>query len=217
MERMTSWARPRGMTNQSRIRGLATAGLLCAALAGCGTAVATAAPTTTPPTTVAPAAPGAQAARTVPEVGCASVNQATTVTVERNLLVPEPLGGATGIVIQRKARLVRALFRDFCAAVTHPEIPRPPLFCPANFGVYYTGTFFDEQRVLATFIYGIGGCPHLSLTAAGTTRTTLVLGTAAAAAPHLEADFAAVLGQPEPKVYGPPRQGQANQPARQSL
>jgi len=40
----------------------------------------------------------------------------------------------------------------------------------------------------------------VSLTAAGKTRATILLGQAAAAAPHLKADLAAVLGVPEPQV-----------------
>jgi len=192
MERMTPWARPTGMTRQSRIRGLAAAGLLCVALAGCGTAAAM--------TTSA----GGQdrAAATVPEVGCASVNQTTTVTVIRQLLVAEPLKG--GVQTQRNVTLVRALFHDFCAAVSHPYRTRGPLFCPIDLGISYTGTFYDGQRALATFRYAVTGCQRLAVTAAGTTRSTFLLGSAAAAAPHLKADFAAVLGKPESQVYGAP-------------
>jgi hypothetical protein len=192
MERMASWARPTGMKNYHRIRALGAAGLLCAALAGCGTAAAAA----------APAAPEAQS---VPlEVGCASVNQATTVTVLRTLLIAEPLNGGRRTVTQRNATLVRALFRDFCAAVNHPDGTHALLACPINLGVFYTGTFRDGQRVLATFTYAISGCPHVSVTAAGKTISTLLLGRAAAAAPHVKADFAAVLGQKQSQVYGSP-------------
>ena len=194
MERMTFWARPIGMMKQHRIRALGAAGLLCAALAGCGTAAATAA--------AAPAAPGAPPGP--PEVGCASVDQATTVTVRRTLLVVEPINGGQRTITQRNATLVRALFRDFCAAVNHPYAEHALLSCPINFGTYYTGTFRDGQRVLATFTYGISGCPRISVTAAGKTHGTLLLGRAAAAAPHLKADFAAVLGQTQAQVYGPP-------------
>jgi len=196
MERMTVRARHIGMMKQHRIFVLGAAGLLCAALAGCGTAAATAAAAAAPAASGAPSAP--------PEVGCASVNEATTVTVLRTLLVAEPLSGGRRTVTQRNATLVRALFRDFCAAVSHPYTPHPLLACPIDFGTYYTGTFRDRQQVLATFIYAIGGCPRLSVTAAGKTRGTFVLGTAAAAAPHLKADFAAVLGQTQAQVYGPP-------------
>jgi hypothetical protein len=194
MERMTTGVRPTGMKNYHRIRAVGAAGLLCAALAGCGTAAATAAAATAAP----------EVASAPLEVGCASVNQATTVTVVRTLLIAEPSNGGRRTVTQRNATLVRALFRDFCAAVNHPYAEHHLLACPINFGVYYTGTFRDRQRVLATFTYAISGCPRISVTAAGKTRGTLLLGRAAAAAPHIKADFAAVLGQKQSQVYGPP-------------
>jgi hypothetical protein len=198
MEPMTSSARPSGMTNGRRILGLAATGLLCVTLAGCGTAAATAA-------AGAPSAP--------PEVGCASVNQATTVTVLRTALVAEPLNGGRRTVTQRNATLVRALFRDFCAAVNHSYAAQPPLLCPIDFGIFYTGTFYDGPRVLATFSYSISGCPRLSVTAAGKTQGTFLLGRAAAAASHLKADLAAVLGQTQSQVYGSSGPTHINQPA----
>jgi hypothetical protein len=188
MEPMTIWPRRMDMMNQRRIHALGVAGLLCAALAGCGTAAAAAA---------APAAPSAP-----PAAGCASVNQVTTVTVLRTALVTVPLNGGQRTVTQRNATRVRALFRDFCAAVNHPDIPHALMGCPIDFGIFYAGTFRDGQRVLATFSYSVSGCPRLSVTAAGKTHTTYLLGRAAAAAPHLKADFAAVLGQKQSQVYG---------------
>ena len=188
MERITSCVRPRGMINQRRIRGLATAGLLCAALAGCGTAAAATAPGS---------GAGAGAQPTVaPEVGCASVSQATKVVVERHQLFRQPLGISVPTVTQSNVTLVRALFRDVCAVVNHPVI-RPSLhMCPADFGTSYTGTFYGGQRVLATFTYEASGCARVSVSAAGKTKGTLLLGRAAAAAPHFETDLAAVLRLP---------------------
>ena len=207
MEPMRSGLRPRGMTNQSRIRGLATAGLLCAALAGCGTTVATSGPTSTSPASTPPV-PGAGGAplstAAAPETGCAGVNQATSAIVVRRLLVPEPANGGTRTYTQRRAPLVRALFGDFCAAIAHAYAPKTILHCPADFGTTYTGTFYDGQRVLATFSYAPTGCQRLYLTASGKTRGTFLIGTAAAAAPHLKADMAAVLGLPESQAYGSP-------------
>jgi hypothetical protein len=203
MERMTARARRTGMMNQRRIRGLATAGLMCAALAGCGTAMATTTPS------------GAGARTVAPEVGCHSVNQATSVTVLRLLLVSEPINSRTRMVKQRNARLVRALFGDFCAAVSHPPIRQPIPFCPIDLGTSYTGTFYDGQRVLATFLYHVSGCPRVSITAAGKTKSVLLLGSAAAAAPHLKADMAAVLGVSVKQVYGAETQTIA--PVRQGM
>jgi hypothetical protein len=184
MKRMTSWARSRGTMSPRRIRGLAAAGLLCAALAGCGAAAAA----------TTPAAAAAQ------KTGCASVSQATSVTVVRHLLLKEPVSSGPRTYHQRHATVVRALFGDFCAALAHAVTLHPAVMCPANFGTSYTGTFYAGQRVLATFIYVPTGCQHLSLTAAGRTRGTLLIGAAAAAAPHLRADLAAVLGVPKSQV-----------------
>ena len=141
-----------------------------------------------------------------PQVGCASVDQATSAIVTRHLLVREPVNGGTRTYTQRHATRVRALFGDFCAALAHADVPQPPIDCPADFGTSYTGTFYDGQRTLATFIYNVGGCPRLELTASGRTRGTFLLGKAAAAAPHLKADMAAVVGLPESQVYGAPSQ-----------
>jgi hypothetical protein len=201
MKRMTPGVRPKVMTNQSRIRRLAAAGVLCAALAGCGTAVAA--------TSQAGGQDRAVGAAAAPRVGCDSVNQATTVTVTRPLVVG-PLNASSRTVTQRHVTLVRALFRDFCAAVTHPVSRKPPFFCPIDVGIFYTGTFYDGQRILATFLYGPAGCQRLTVTAAGKTLSTFLLGRAAAAAPHLKADFAAVLGRPESQVYGSPQGTPAN-------
>jgi hypothetical protein len=213
MEPITSWARPRTMINQSRIRGFGAGGMLCAGLlstglAGCGTAVASAPPpTTTSPATGVPAsgaggAPLAGAA--TPQVGCASVNEATSVIVTRHLLVREPVNGGMRTYAQHHATTVRALFGDFCAALAHADVPQAPIACPADFGTSYTGTFYDGQRTLATFVYNVGGCPRVQLTASGKTRGTLLIGTASAAAPHLKADMAAVLGWSVSQVYGAP-------------
>jgi len=186
MEPMTTRARRTGMVNQRRIRGLATAGLICAASAACGTAAAT----TTP----------AGAQPTAPTVGCASVHQATRVTVQRHLLLAAPVNGGLRTVTQRNAVKVRALFGDFCAAVGHPD-RQPAHYCPADFGISYTGTFYDGQRVLATFLYDAGGCSSIRVTAAGKARGTYLGGAAAAAAPHLNAHLAAVLGIPVSQLY----------------
>ncbi len=201
MELMTSWGRLKGMTNHSRIGGLVTAGLLCTALAGCGTAVAATQPATTAPPAGSAALSGATVAA-ARQVGCASVRLATSVSVTRHLLVAEPVNGSLRTVTQNHGRLARALFGDLCAAVTHPDFPAVPIHCPADFGISYAGTFYGGSRVLATFTYDVSGCQRVSLTAAGKTRGTLLVGRAAAAAPHLRADFAAVLKESVSQVYG---------------
>ncbi|MGH3255934.1 MAG: hypothetical protein ACRDOU_11200 [Streptosporangiaceae bacterium] len=191
---MTLRARPRGTIDHRGIRGLAAAGLLCAALAGCGAAAAA----TIPPASAAGGAPLAAGAGL--KTGCASVKEATSVTIERTVLAVEPINGGSRTHTQRRATLVRAVFGDFCAVLAHAGTSQPTALCAAKYGTSYAGTFYDGQRTLATFIYSLRGCPRLSLTASGTTRGALVIGKAAAAAPHLKADLAAVLGAPQSQV-----------------
>jgi hypothetical protein len=136
-------------------------------------------------------------------VGCASVSQATVVTVHRTTRLVEPAHVGTYTMTQRKPTLVRALFGDFCKLVAHPYRPNHPMNCPADFGLDYSGTFYAGQRKLATFGYGASGCQTVQVTAAGKSTFTMVSGPTAAAAPQLETDMAAVLGQPESAVFGP--------------
>ncbi|MGH3188844.1 MAG: hypothetical protein ACRDPY_10250 [Streptosporangiaceae bacterium] len=170
------------------------AGLLSAAVAGCGTQVATVNTAAAPATSTPPA------------VGCASVGQATEVLVSRAMHLVEPLNGGPHRVTQRNTAKVRALFSDLCAAVTHPNRGGGVVHCPVDFGVDYVGTFYDGSRSLASFTYGAGGCPTASLTASGKTKATLMLGNALKAAPHLAADLAAVLGVPKSQLTAPPQQ-----------
>jgi uncharacterized protein YceK len=188
-----------------QLRGIVVAGLLCAAVAGCGTVVA------------ATASSGQPAAQAAPAVGCASVNQATSVTVHRSMHPLEPARLGTLIMTQRKPALVRALFGDFCKVIAHRYVPSHPVNCPAAFGLNYTGTFYAGHRELATFVYGATGCQSVDLTAAGKSTYSLVMGNAATAAPHLETDVAAVLGLPKSAVYNPVGEinpGGPNKPAK---
>jgi uncharacterized protein YceK len=210
MELMTRGVRQNGMMSPRQVRGTVGAGLLCAALAGCGSVVAA----------TKPAAPAAQtaapAAHTATAVGCASVNQATTVTIRRSIRLVEPIRANALSVTERKPVLVRALFGDFCNAIAHADTPRTLVNCPDDFGLDYSGTFYDGSRALAKFVYGASGCQTVSITAGGKTRATMVFGTAAAAAPHLQADMVAVLGLPKSAVYQPQSQinpGGPNKPA----
>ena len=202
MQPMTSRARPRGTINRHGIRGLVAAGLLCAALAGGGAAVLAgggAAAATTPSGRGAGGAP--LAAGAAQETGCASVNQATSAVVTRYLVVPVLVNGGTRTYTQRHATLVRALFRSFCDALAHGGRPQPAALCAARKGgSSFSGTCYGGRRILATFTYSERTCPLLVLTAAGKTRAAIVIGKVAAAAPHLKADLAAVLGVPVSQV-----------------
>ena len=132
------------------------------------------------------------------------MDQATSVTVHRILHLVEPTRAGALSKTQHNATLVRALFRQLCAAVSHPAMAKgATLHCPANFGISYLGTFYDGSRTLAKFDYGASGCQLVSLTVGGKTRTTMVIGTASAAAPKLRADLAAVLGVPRLAIAQP--------------
>jgi hypothetical protein len=131
------------------------------------------------------------------------VNQATSVTVHRVMHLVEPTRAGALSKTQHNATLVRALFGELCAAVSHPSTAKGTVRCPADFGISYLGTFYDGSRTLAKFIYGASGCQIVSLTAGGKTKSTMVLGAAAAAAPKLRADMAAVLGVPTLAIAQP--------------
>ena len=193
MERMARGVRQSGMMSSRHVRGMVVAGLLCAGVAGCGSAVATT------PASV-------QAAQAAPAVGCASVDQATTVTVDRTMNSIEPDRAGAVATTQRETALVRALFDDLCQVVAHPYTVKGPIHCPAAFGLAYTGTFYDGNRKLATFTYGASGCQNVRVNAAGQSKYSMVTGSAASAAPDLETDMAAVLGLPKSAVFTPTQQ-----------
>ena len=207
------------MMSPRQVRGAVLAVLLCSALAGCGSVRASApagagATSSAPGTSAtqaassAPASPGASSSSSATPAaaaatGCAGVDQATSVTVHRVLHLVEPTRAGALSKTQHNATLVRALFRQLCAAVSHPAAKGGTLHCPGNFGISYLGTFYDGSRTLAKFVYGASGCQLVSLTVGGKTRTTMVIGTASAAAPKLRADLAAVLGVPRLAIAQP--------------
>ena len=124
-------------------------------------------------------------------------------TVHRVIHLVEPTRAGALSKTQHDATLVRALFGQLCATVGHASAAKGMLHCPADFGISYTGTFYDGSRPLAKFVYSASGCQTVSLTADGTTRTTLMLGGASAAAPKLQAAMAAVLELPRLAIAQP--------------
>src|SRR3954469_15014833 len=104
MERMTRGTRQSTIMSPRQVRRTVLAVLLCSALAGCGSVTAS-----------APATPAAAAA-----TGGGSVDRATSVTVHRVLHLVEPTQGNALSKTQHNATLVRALFGQLCAAVSHP-------------------------------------------------------------------------------------------------
>jgi hypothetical protein len=150
---------------------------------------------------------GASAAAVAAAAGCSDVSQATSVRVRRVLHLVEPTREGALTKTQRDATLVHALYSQLCAAITHPAKIKGTVRCPANLGISYSGTFYDGSKPLASFVYGATGCQAVSLTAAGKTKTTIMIGPASAAAPKLQADLAKVLGVPtlaiaQPKLGG---------------
>jgi hypothetical protein len=155
----------------------------------------------------ASASPASSAAAAVAAAaGCSDVSQATSVAVHRVLHLVEPTRDNTLTKTQRDPAKVRALYSQFCAAITHPATIKGTIRCPANLGISYTGTFYDGSKQLATFVYGATGCQTASLSAAGKTKVTLMVGSASAAAPKLQADLAAALGLPS-LVTAQPKSG----------
>jgi hypothetical protein len=214
MELTTRGMRQNAMMSPRQVRGTVLAVLLCSALAGCGSVTASApagagatssasATSAAQAASSAPASPGAASSAAAAATGCASVNQATSVTVHRVLHLVEPTRAAALAKTQHNVTLVRALFDQFCAALRHPSSAKGIVRCPADFGISYLGTFYDGHRTLAKFTYGVTGCQMVSLTTGGTTKSTMVLGAAAAAAPKLRADMAAVLGVPSLAIAQP--------------
>jgi hypothetical protein len=207
MERMAGWMRQSRMTDQRPLRdghgipGLLGAAVLVAALAGC--ASATSAPGSSPAAAATSASAGAAVAGAAgagaAEAGCAGVTQATAVTIRQTTQITKPVISRPMGTTYRQPGRVQALFGQLCAAVTHP-VATTLMHCPADIGTSYLGTFYGGSRTLGTFTYAVTGCQRVSLTAAGTTLSTMVYGRAAAAAPHLSADLAALVGTPEPGV-----------------
>ena len=212
MERMARRVRQTRMMDQRPLRGrvgilgILGTGLLFATVSGCGSVVAS--DSASAPPAAGATATAAAAGTAAPQVGCASVNEATAVSIRHllHLMVPvdtKPQAATT----YRQAAQVRALFGQLCAAVTHPA-PNRLMHCPVDLGTEFLGTFYDGSRVLATFAYVASGCERVSVSAAAKTLSTMVYGRAAAAAPHLATDLAVILEAAKPGTMQP--QGQIN-------
>jgi hypothetical protein len=198
-----------------QVRGTVLAVLLCSVVAGCASATVSN-PAGAPATSSAPvtssasasSVPGSSASASLAAsvVGCAGVNQATSVTVHRTMHLVEPTRAGALSTTQHNTALVRALFSQFCDALGQAATVKGVVHCPADFGISYSGTFYDGSRALAKFVYGASGCQTVSLTAGGKTQSTMVFGAASAAAPKLEAAMAAVLGEPTSMLAQPQSQ-----------
>jgi hypothetical protein len=201
MELFPSHPRPMTMTLSRTARGLYPAAIAVglAALAGCGTYVANGA-------TTGSASGTASAAGATTATGCASVHDATRVTAIRAMHLVEPIRAASLEVTDTNPTTVRALFRDFCQVISHKDTSNAVLHCPMEIGLSYGGTFYDGNRKLASYVYAASGCERVTVTSASPGAkpdSTVVAGTAAAAAPSLHDDMAKTLGLPVAQVFQP--------------
>lgn len=197
--------RPNAMKHS---RVAAMMGVLVVALAGCGSQLASGAATGS-------SSGGAQTASNTGPVGCASMNDATKVTVLRAMHLVEPTRMGDLATTQTDPAKVRALFRDLCAVITHPDHYTGRMACPDEVGLSYSGTFYDGTRKLAAFTFAASGCEIVSVTSASNgakPQMAMVIGTAAAAAPNLHIDLDHVLGLPDTEVFHP--QTHVNQGAK---
>lgn len=209
MELFPSRSRPMTMTLPRTARGLSTAAIAVglATLAGCGTYVANGA------TSGSSSDGTASAANATTAAGCASVNDATKVTAIRAMHLVEPTRATSLEKTDTNPVTVRALFRDFCQAISHKDASNAVLHCPMEIGLSYGGTFYDGNRALASYVYAASGCEHITVTSASPGAkpdSTILAGTAAAAAPNLHDDMAKTLGLSVTQVFKP-YTGQVNQ------
>jgi hypothetical protein len=182
-------SRPIGM----RYAPLIAAGVLAAALAGCGSAVSG-----------STAASGAGNSTASTATGCADASLATKVTIDRSLRMVEPTKLGALSQTQTDPAKVRALFRDFCQVLSHRQsVTGRAIPCPNAFGLGYTGTFYAGNQVLASYAYTASGCQAVTVTAAGKSQSALVFGSAAKAAPDLEPDMARALGLTVQQAFQP--------------
>jgi hypothetical protein len=186
------------MMDKRQLRGLIGAGMLTAALAGCGSVVATAGDSGTTGTSSTTGTSGTSSTAT----GCSSVTLATKVTVIRAMHLIDPQHAGSLEKTQTNPAKVQALFRDFCQAIAHKDTGTAILNCPDQIGLAYGGAFYDGSRLLADYTYGASGCQRVSVTApGGQAQAVVVWGTAAQAAPNLDSDMSKVLGLPESVVF----------------
>lgn len=192
MELIPPHPRPMHMTLPRTARGLVTTAIAAglATLAGCGTYVAN----------------GATSANDTTATGCASVNDATKVTAIRAMHLVEPTRAASLEKTDTNPVTVRALFRDFCQVLSHKDTSNAVLHCPMEVGLSYGGTFYAGSRALASYVFEASGCERVTVTAASPgakPESTVVAGTAAAAAPSLHDDMAKTLGLSVTQVFVP--------------
>jgi hypothetical protein len=128
---------------------------------------------------------------------CGNVARVTAVQVRRDPLWA-PLPPAHPSVAA-----VRRLFHDFCVIAGHPSGGTVPGSYSAKLTPLYRGVFYAGDKQLATFSYESG---YLGLFVGPSQVQTSIAGSAAAAAPSVGTDFAAVLGLSPEAAYNPRRQ-----------
>src|SRR5689334_13471666 len=138
---MTFGMRQKTMMSPRQVRGTVLAVLLCSVLAGCASVTASApagagasssAPASSVPASSAPASSAPASPPPASATGCASVGQATSVTVHRVIHLVEPTRAGALSKTQHDAALVQALFGQLCAAVSHASAAKGTVRCPAD-------------------------------------------------------------------------------------
>jgi hypothetical protein len=212
MELTASRTRPIRMKHS--VRGLIAAAALSVVLAGCGTTVAGSGASSGSGSGVSSGASSGASPRTSSSAittsttagACASADEATKVTALRAMHLVEPARISSLEATQTNPGIVRALFRDFCQVIGHKDTASGTVTCPNDIGLSYSGTFYAGTRPVATYTYAASGCEMVTVTGAGKSaraQSAMVIGTAAAAAPHLHADMARALGMAEAQVFHP--------------
>jgi hypothetical protein len=206
MELTTDHMRPIRMMYSRAVRGLIAAAALTAALAGCGTTVASSGTDSRTSQTTSPMTSSSAITTSTTAGACASAAEATKVTVLRAMHLVEPTRIGSLEVTQTNPRIVRALFADFCQVIAHKDNPVGAVSCPNDIGLSYGGTFYDGSRPLANYTYAASGCEVVTVTGASKSarsESSMVFGKAADAAPTLHADMARALGMAQAQVFHP--------------
>ena len=129
--------------------------------------------------------------------GCGNLARPTAFHFRRIEELPQPGLPGPVSVIQRRAPLVRRLYRDVCVLVAHPSHwpAGVAVNCPADSGLIYSGIFYAGTRKLAVMTYRPTGCPSLVLAVGSASSDYGIFSKHAhAAAARFGPDVAAVLG-----------------------
>ncbi|HEX4216465.1 MAG TPA: hypothetical protein VIA06_24370 [Candidatus Dormibacteraeota bacterium] len=122
--------------------------------------------------------------------GCGPASAVTGVSITRPHSALGPPGGIAALsASSRDATASRRLYRAACRLVEVEAHPKA-VSCPADFGVVYKIRFRSARSSPATATYAATGCGSLAMRTAAGSRSTMVIGSRAAA---LEPAFRSAL------------------------